>query len=407
MWPIVLSHFLKLNLCKVRGVNRQHTIEALRRECLKRIPKLASAYLESGTGDEELISRNRRQFNSIKFIPKFCLGERNVNTSTIFLGETYSSPIGIAPIGLSGLIRPRAEKYLSRVAAKNNIPYCLSTVSTTTPEDLNQSGILHPKNKWFQLYPPKDLNILSSLIERAKENDFSTLVITIDIPAPSRRERSKHAGLNVPIRINWRLILDALLHPQWAMETIVNGLPRLKTVESYTNNNNLNFVSKFVGNRLGGSVDWDYVKSIRSHWNGSLVIKGVLHEQDAITAKKLGCDAIYVSNHGGRQFDGAVSPLRQLTKIRKALGPDFPLIYDSGIRSGLNIMKAIYAGADFVFIGRPFMYGVGAFKEKGAQQAFDILDDQLRNNMMQMGLLSIEEIKKIPPDQVEIMINKI
>lgn len=380
---------------------KYHTIQALQSACMKRIPKLANAYLESGTGDEELISTNLSQFDSIKFIPKFCLGKRNVNTSVNLLGETYSSPIGIAPIGLSGLIRPRSEQYLSRVAAKNNIPYCLSTVSTTTPEELDEKGILQPKNKWFQLYPPKDFDILTSLIERARENDFSTLVVTVDIPAPSRRERIKNAGLNIPLKIKGRFILDALLHPQWALETLANGLPRLKTVESYTNNNNLNFVSKFVGNRLGGTVDWDYLKRIRSVWNGHLVIKGVLHEQDAIEAKMLGCDAIYVSNHGGRQFDGAVSPLKQLIKIRKALGPAFPLIYDSGIRSGLSIMKAINAGADFIFIGRPFMYGVGAFRQEGAQQVFDILQDQLRNNMMQMGLRSIHEIKNIPQDQIQ------
>lgn len=197
-----------------------------------------------------------------------------------------------------------------------------------------------------------------------------------------------------------KLILDGLLHPKWTIATIKNGLPRLRTVESYANNNSLKFVSKFVGNRLGGIIDWKYIELIRSKWEGPLILKGVLHPDDALKAKQIGCDSVYVSNHGARQFDGGVSPLNQLIKIRHAVGPEYPLIYDSGIRSGLDIMKAIYSGADLVFVGRPFMYGIGAFQEAGALQVHDILEDQLRNNMMQMGIETITELKALDDDQV-------
>jgi L-lactate dehydrogenase (cytochrome) len=377
-----------------------HTIEALRIQCRKQIPHVAFEYLESGTEQEKALESNRAQFELIQFIPKFCLGEKNVDLKTTFLNQDFSSPIGIAPVGLTGLVWPNAEKYLLKIADKNRIPFCLSTVATCSPEEIDRQNKFSSKSKWFQLYPPKDLEILDSLLARVKDSGFSTLVVTIDIPAPSRRERSKHAGLNMPLKPSLRLVVDGLTHPKWTFATVKNGLPRLKTVESYANNNSLKFVSRFVGNRLGGVIDWEYIALIRSKWEGPMILKGVLHSDDAIKAKQVGCDGVYVSNHGGRQFDGGPSPLNQLLKIREVVGHDYPLIYDSGIRSGLDIMKAIYAGADLVFVGRPFLYGVGAFQEKGAQQAYDILEDQLRNNMMQMGIQSIKEIRRIDTSNV-------
>lgn len=377
-----------------------HTIEALRKQCRKRIPNVAFQYLESGTEKEKALDSNKSQFDSIQFVPKFCLGKKITDLKTTFLNQEFSSPIGIAPVGLTGLIWPNAEKYLLKVADKSGIPFCLSTVATCRPEDIDSLNQMSSKSKWFQLYPPKDLDILDSLLTRVKNSGFSTLVVTVDIPAPSRRERSKHAGLNMPLKFSPILILDGLLHLKWTVATIKNGLPRLKTVESYANNNSLKFVSKFVGNRLGGVIDWEYIELIRSKWKGPMVLKGVLHPYDALKAKEVGCDSVYVSNHGGRQFDGGVLPIKQLIEIRKLVGPKYPLIYDSGIRSGLDIMKAIYAGADFVFVGRPFMYGVGAFQESGAQQVLSILEDQLRNNMMQMGIETIEELKILNENQV-------
>ena len=372
-----------------------HTIECMRTQCKRSIPKIAFEYLESGTEKEQILVTNKLQFESIEFVPRFCLGERVTELKTTFLNHEFSSPIGIAPVGLTGLVWPNAEKHFLKIAHENGSPFCLSTVATCSPEEIDPREEFATKSKWFQLYPPKDLKVLDSLLLRAENSHFSTLVVTVDIPAPSRRERSKKAGLNMPLRISIRLLIDGLIHPKWAIATLKRGIPRLKTVESYTNNNNLRFVSKFVGNRLGGIVDWEYVKLIRSKWKGPMILKGILHPEDAIKAKEIGCDSVYVSNHGGRQFDGGPSPLIQLTKIREAVGSDYPLIYDSGIRSGLDIMKAIYAGADLVFLGRPFLYGVGAYQEQGVQQVFNILKDQLRNNMMQLGLQSIEDIKQL------------
>ena len=379
-----------------------HTVEAIRHQCKRRIPKVAFEYLESGTEKEKVITNNQTQFETLKFIPRYCQGKKTAELKNTFLGQKFNSPIGIAPIGLGGLIWPKAEKHLVNVAIQSKIPFCLSTLATCSPEELDPLGLAPPKLKWFQLYPPKDLKILDSLLARATKNNFSILVVTVDIPAPSRRERTKHAGLNIPLKFSRKLLLDGILHPKWLIQTFIHGIPRLTTVESYTNNNSLRFVSKFVGNRLGGVIDWDYIKLIRSKWNGPILLKGILHPKDALKAKELGCDGVYVSNHGGRQFDGVTSPLKQLMKIRLAVGEKYPLVYDSGIRSGLDILKAIYFGADFVFVGRPFMYGVGAFQKEGAEQVYNILNDQLRNNMMQLGIETVEQIRSLDKDQVDL-----
>jgi L-lactate dehydrogenase (cytochrome) len=378
-----------------------YTISSLRKTCQKVIPNFSFAYLESGTDKENLLVKNSRQFDSISFIPKFGLGQKKVpNLKCNFLDETYSLPFGIAPVGLTGLIRPNAETYLAHGAEQNDIPFCLSTVSTATPEAIGDIRNLKSKNKWFQLYFPKDDDILHSLLHRAESNGFDVLVVTVDIPAPSIREKSKEAGLRMPFKFSKDLILESLKRPYWLMDIFLYGIPRLKTVEHYTNNNDLKFVSKFVGNRLGGTPDWDRLKQLRTKWSKKIIIKGILHPDDARKAKELGFDAIYVSNHGGRQFDGGVPPLTQLRSIRNLLGWDFPIIFDSGVRSGLDILKAIYYGADLVFLGRPFMYGVGAFKQRGVNRVIKILNDQLSNNMMQLGLESLEEIRNISSDQI-------
>ncbi len=380
--------------------NKIHTIQMLKESARLRIPKFAMEYLEAGTEGEKLLKNNRSQFDDISFIPKFLNAAENVSLETSFLGELYSAPIGIAPVGLSGLIWPRAESFMVKAAFNKNIPYCLSTVATMSPEELNSKSSLFSKNKWFQLYPPADRDILDSLLFRAKENKYSSLVVTVDIPTPSRRERAKKAGILVPFKINFKLVTMALTKPKWLLETLYYGVPRLRIIEKYSTKTNLRFVSNFAGNRLGGIISEEYLREIRSKWNGKLIIKGILHTDDALLAKSLGYDAIYISNHGGRQFDGNSKALQSLIDIRKIVGPNYPLIYDSGIRSGLDILKALYLGADMVFAGRPFLYGLASRKQKGIELAYDILADQLKNNMHQLAIPNINEIRSLSKTQV-------
>jgi len=355
------------------------------------MPQVAWAYLEGGTGNEELLQQNCSAFQHLQFIPRFCKGPIRPSIETTLLGQRYSAPIGMAPVGLTGLMWPKVEHYLAATAQGLQIPYCLSTVATETPETVGK----HVGNMgWFQLYPPKDKDLLHSLLQRAWDSGFHTLVVTADVPMASRRERSKRAGLSMPPRITPKMIWQGLTHPNWTYHTLVHGLPRLRTVEHYTNNNDMKFVSGFVGNRLGGTLDWDYCKEIKSIWKGPVVLKGILHPEDAAMAIKIGMDAVYVSNHGGRQFNGAITALDALPGIVAEVNGKVPVLFDSGIRSGLDVMRALYLGADFVLVGRPFVWGVAALGQFGGDHAAHILIDDLKNNMVQLGVTDLAELRK-------------
>ena len=369
--------------------NRYPRISDVAEKAKKRIPHVAWEYLDSGTGAESLLAENKKSFKNLRFIPRFCKGEFNVDVSTSLFGIEYDAPIGIAPIGLTGLMWPKVEQYLAQTANRLHIPYCLSTVATETPEVIGQ----HVGHRgWFQLYPPKDAEVRDSLLQRAKDSGFTTLIITADVPMASRRERSKKAGLAIPPKISPKLIWDGITHPVWAWETIKHGLPRLRAVEHYTNTKDMKFTSGFVGNRLGGTLDWTYCEKVKELWKGPVVLKGILHPEDVKQAVEIGLDGIYVSNHGGRQFDGAITAFEALPDIVKAVNGKVPVLFDSGIRSGLDVMKALYLGADFVLAGRPFVQGVAGLGQYGGDHIANILIDDLKNNMVQLGVKTIGQL---------------
>ena len=357
----------------------------------KRIPNVAWEYLDSGTGDESLLQANQNAFEKIRFLPRFCKGFLEASIETELFGQKYSAPIGIAPVGLTGLLWPKVEQYLALTANRMQIPYCLSTVATETPETI---GPKVGDMGWFQLYPPKDKDVRDSLLDRARNSGFRTLVVTADVPMASRRERSKKAGLAIPPKITAKLIWQGITNPVWGYHTIRRGLPRLRTVEHYTNTNDMKFVSGFVGNRLGGTLDWEYCKELRDIWEGPIVLKGVLNPDDALKVVEVGLDGIYVSNHGGRQFNGAVPAIEALPGIVETVKRKVPILFDSGIRTGLDAMRALYLGADFVFVGRPFIHGVCALGKYGSDHVAHILMDDLKNNMVQLGAKTVEEVRK-------------
>ena len=372
-----------------RFANRYPRISDLAEKAARRMPKVAWEYLDSGTGDERLLQANRNALNAIRFTPRFCQGPFNANTETTLFGHKYSAPIGIAPVGLTGLMWPNIELHLAAAAQRQEIPFCLSTVATETPERVgNKVGTMG----WFQLYPPKDAQVRDSLLQRAQDSGFHTLVVTADVPMASRRERSKRAGLAIPPKITPKLIWQGITHPVWSYHTLKRGLPRLRTVETYTNNTDMKFVSGFVGNRLGGTLDWAYCEALKRLWDGPVVIKGILHPEDANMAVSIGMDGIYVSNHGGRQFNGAIAAMDGLPAIVEAVDGRVPVLFDSGVRSGLDVMRALHLGADFVFAGRPFVYGVAALGSLGGDYVAQLLIDDLKNNMVQLGARSLKDI---------------
>jgi L-lactate dehydrogenase (cytochrome) len=302
-------------------------------------------------------------------------------------------------MGMPGLVHPKADFLLSSLAAEKGMPYCLSTLGNITPEEfknVRNGKVLN--SDIFQLYPPKSENILNDIIERVEMAGFKNLLITIDIPAPSRREYSKSYGLKIPFSFTLNLILQSLTRPRWLINQFFYGFPRLKTVERYSDNNNLRFVSNFAGNRLGGNPSWKDLKKIRDKWSGKLIIKGVLSEKDVTNAIKIGFDVVYISNHGGRQFDGAPSSLESLKRIKKMRNSKIEIWFDGGVRDGLDILKALALGADLVFLGRPFLYALYNSK-KSLEVAYQNLEDQFKNNMFQLGVPDVKSIQELIPDK--------
>ncbi|MGR3270386.1 alpha-hydroxy-acid oxidizing protein [Thalassococcus profundi] len=360
---------------------RYPAISDLRARAERRIPKFVWEYLDSATGNEATKARNRAALDAIGFTPSILHGEITPNLTTTLMGETYPAPFGVAPVGMSGLVWPDAERTLARAATRAGLPYCLSTVATQTPETV---GPLTDGRGWFQLYPPRDPEIRLDMLRRAHESGFSTLVLTVDVPVASRRERQLRSGLTQPPRLTPRLLAQVALRPAWAFETWSHGMPHMRTLDAYSSDTSARDSTAHVGYLLRTSPDWDYLTWLREHWQGKLVVKGVLNPADAPRLQEAGVDAIWVSNHAGRQFDAAPASITALPQIRAATR--LPLIFDSGVESGLDILRAIALGADFVMMGRPWHYALAALGRDGPAHLIDILTRDMIANMGQLGI---------------------
>ena len=370
-------------------IKRYPAIGDLQKRAKTKIPHVAWEYLEGGTGDEAAVARNLRRLADITLVPRLLQGELKPDVSTTLFGQNYRAPFGMAPVGLAGLMWPRAECVLAATAAKYTIPYCLSMVATQTPETV---GAIAGDMGWFQLYPPRDSALRRDILQRVEDAGFKTLVVTADTPAPSRRERAMRAGLRLPLRITPGFIYEALRHPDWTFNTLKAGMPKLRTLEKYTESKKMESTISFVLERIGGTLSWDYLGEVRDEWQGALVVKGIHHPQDAAEAVRIGVDGIQVSNHGARQFDAAPAAIDLLPAIVRQVQGRASILFDSGIRTGLDIIRALALGADFVFLGRAFMYGVAAFGKYGGDHAAEILLEDLKVNMIQMGYARLAEI---------------
>lgn len=377
-------------------MNRYPRLSDMRSVAARRIPKFVFAYLDSGTGHDLARDENRAYLDSIKLTPQFLRGRINADISTTLFGKTYTAPFGVAPIGLASLIWPGAEQILGAAAKRNGFPYALSTVASDSVERVSKvAGDM----TWFQLYAPRNPELMRDLLGRARACGVENIVLTADVPSPSRRERMRIAGAPLGSRGNSsfspQVIWQSMMRPEWAMRTLLNGGARFRNMEPYAKNDGAMGITKFIGEQLNGSLDWDYLADIRSEWSGKLILKGILHGQDAARAVSMGVDGFVISNHGGRQLDAAPQPLAQLAGIRAVVGDDVPLIVDSGIQSGLDVIRALAMGADFVMIGRAFMYAVAALGKKGGDHAADILLEEVRDVMAQLGLRTIADVKSL------------
>lgn len=371
--------------------NTHPAISDLRTRTKARIPHFVWEYLDSATGNEATKHKNRTELDKILFTPGILHGEFTPKLETNLLGQTYPLPFGIAPIGMSGLIWPDAERLLAKLAANTGIPYTLSTVASQTPETVGP----HAGNQgWFQLYPPRDPAIRSDILNRAKASGFHSLVLTVDVPVASRRERQTRSGLTNPPRLTPRLMAQVARCPTWALGTLKHGMPRLRLMESYQKSGHARSSTQHIGYLLRTSPDWEYLQQLRREWDGPLIVKGVLNPKDAQRLQNEGIDAVWVSNHAGRQFAAAPATITALPKIRAAVGPDYPLIFDSGIEGGIDILRAMALGASFVMLGRAFHYGLAAFGAKGGAHVVDILRQDLQSNMGQIGAKTLHNLHR-------------
>jgi L-lactate dehydrogenase (cytochrome) len=357
----------------------------------RRLPHFMWEFLDSGTGDETTRARNAAKLDDVRLASGILEGKRSIDLETELLGRTYSAPVGIAPVGMSGGVWPGAEAMLARLAVKERLPYCLSTVTAATPEDV---GPHVGEQGWFQLYPPGDVDIRRDLLKRAKDAGFHTLVLTVDVATASRRERQRRAMLTQPMRITPRTFLQAAIRPAWSMGVLQHGMPKLRTLAKYGDIDNPRPGTAHIGYLLRTAPDWEYLAALRDDWDGPLVIKGLMDPGPVKRLLAAGVDALWVSNHGGRQFDASPAAIEVLPAIRAEAGPDVPVIFDSGIRSGTDVLRAVALGADFVMLGRAWHYGLAALGEPGAAHVLHILRESLAADMGQMAITRPVEARK-------------
>ena len=361
----------------------------LRARARRRLPKFVWEFLDSATGTEATKARNRAKLDEILFAPSILHGEFEPDLTTTFLGTSYPLPLGISPVGMSGLIWPDAERLLAAAGARLGIPYCLSTVASQTPEAV--APHLGPHG-WFQMYPPRDPEIRADMLTRAKRAGFTTLILTVDVPVASRRERQVRSGLTTPPRLTPRLMAQVAMRPAWALGTARMGMPRMRLIDEYAENLTGMSSTAHAGYLLRTSPDWDYLHWLRDNWDGAFIVKGVLRASDAPKLEQAGVDALWISNHAGRQFDAAPASIEALPAIRAATS--LPLILDSGMETGLDILRALALGADFVMLGRGFHMALAALGARGPDHLVEILAKDMEANMGQLGTPNLRDLSK-------------
>ena len=358
-------------------------IDDLKKRAKRRIPKFAFEYLDGGCNEDINLYKNTREIREVELVPDYLTKLQGSSMQTNLFGNTYDAPFGIAPIGLQGLIWPNAPEILAKAAFEHNIPFILSTVSTSSIERISE---ITQGKAWFQLYHPTETQLRDKLINRAADANYPVLVILSDVPTFGYRPRDIKNGLAMPPRMSLKNIIQILTRPNWAIKTLLHGSPGFEILKPYTPRNlNMQQIGAFMDKTFSGKLDEDKIASIRDMWKGKLVIKGIASEQDAAKAIKLGADGIIVSNHGGRQLDAGESAIHSLGKIVKLYGDKITVMMDSGIRSGPDIARTIASGAKFTFLGRSFMYGVAALGEQGGNHTITILKKQLQQVMEQVG----------------------
>jgi L-lactate dehydrogenase (cytochrome) len=362
--------------------NKIFSASDARRLAKRRLPRMIFDFIDGSAGEERTCGLNVEMIEALRMMPRVLVNVENRNHQKALFGQTWNLPFGIAPMGMCNLTWPGADAMLARAAKQYGIPLGLSTMSSSSIETTAERAGEHA---WFQLYVGESEEVAYHLVERAETVGYSNLILTVDVPSIGSRPREERNGFQSPFRIGPKQFLDFALHPQWSLTTLKTGMPKLANV-------NLPGGKQFKRNEARGLVDWDFLARLRERWPGNLIVKGVLGRDDAVRIRDAGADAVCVSNHGGRQLDSVPAAIQMLPQIRAAVGPDFPLLFDSGVRNGEGVIKALALGADFVLIGRPFLYAMAADGYSGLQQLIELFTSQIDISLAQLGCRDINDI---------------
>ena len=360
-------------------------LDDLRTLARRRLPRIAFDFIEGGVDDEHCLRRNRSVFQRYRLVPRYLRDVSRRDQSIELLGRRYASPIGISPTGLAGLFRPDADLMLAAAAREADVPFLLSSASNAAIEDV---VTVAPEHVWFQMYCTSDENINADLVRRARRANVRVLVVSVDVPVNSNRERNRRNGFSRPFRMTAGVVLEALGHPGWVLRYLKSGgIPLMRNWAPYAPEDaTAAQVADLYGTLTPAPmVSWDHLRRIRDTWSGPLIVKGLLHPEDARQAVDVGADALIVSNHGGRQLDAAPSPLEMLPLVRAAVGEHIALILDSGVRRGSDIVIARCLGARSAIFGRPTLYGVAVGGQVGAARALAIVRSEIDMVLAQIG----------------------
>ena len=370
--------------------SRYPSIEMLAERAKQRMPGFAYDYLTGGCFSEINLARNTQEIREVQLRPHYLRDFKGASQATTLFGKTYDAPFGIAPVGLQGLMWPKACEILARAAKQHNVPFCLSKVGTASIETVSE---ITEGDFWFQLYHPTDNTLRDKLLERAEAAGCKTLVLLADTPTFAYRPKEIRNGLSIPPQMTLRNILQMATHPRWALEQLMAESPEFKTMKPYIPSGlNMQHLGLFMDKTFSGRLTEDKIKAIRDKWKGNLVVKGIVNPDDADLALKLGVDGLIVSNHGGRQLDSGESTIKPLTELAKTYGDKVTLMMDGGIRSGADVASSLASGAKFMFLGRAPMFGACAMGHKGGNQALEILKRQIQQVMEQVGCEKVEDL---------------
>jgi L-lactate dehydrogenase (cytochrome) len=374
-----------------RRMRRVFCLDDFEPAARRHLPASIFAYVHSPSETGHSLQDNRDVFREIRFVPRILRDVSQRSTAKTLFGQEWSAPFGISPMAVSALTAYQGDRVLAESAAAENIPMVMSGSSLTRIEEVLDAA----PNSWFQAYLPPTTERIAALVQRAQDAGFRTLVVTVDVAVRGSTEHYERAHFHSPLRPGLRLLWEGLAHPAWSLGTfgraiVTSGLPHFENSDSERRIPVMarNMVREFSGR---AHLAWDAIEKIRTQWKGTLVLKGILHPHDALRARQMHIDGIILSNHGGRQLDGAVSPMRVLPAVRAAVG-DLPVMIDSGFRRGTDVIKALALGADFVFVGRPFNYAASVGAHAGVRKAAQLLKKEIDGALGMLGVTSPDQL---------------